>query len=172
MNSKDSIEAFNKLKDRAWIGDSDAQFSLGHHFRRGICVPKNLVESTTWFREAAEQGHAEAQIITAYCYMMGEGVAYDLAQAVHWWRKAAEQGHPQALGRMGVCFERGEGVKRDPIEAYAYYKLASMKIELHPLTFANLEDTMSSDEIAVGKMRTKELLKEINAKIAARRAGK
>ena len=73
---------------------------------------------------------------------------------------------------MGVCFERGEGVERDPIEAYAYYKLAGMKIELHPMTFANLEEIMSAAEIAVGKMRTKELLKEINAKIAAKRAGK
>ena len=172
MDSKDSNEAFNKLKDRAWLGDSDAQFSVGHHYRRGICVTKDLVQATTWFREAAEQGHAEAQIITAYCYMMGEGVTSDLAQAVLWWRKAAEQGHPQALGRMGVCFERGEGVKRDPIEAYAYYKLAGMKIELHPMTFALLEDTMSSDEISLGRMRTKELLKEINAKIAGKRAGK
>jgi hypothetical protein len=47
-----------------------------------------------------------------------------------------------------------------------------MKIELHPMTFANLEEIMSTDEIAVGKMRTKELLKEINAKIAAKRARK
>ena len=104
--------------------------------------------------------------------MMGEGVPSDLAQAVHWWRKAAEQGHPHALARMGVCFDRGEGVERDPIEAYAYYKLAGMQIELHPMSLPNLEETMSSDEIAVGRMRTKELLKEINAKIAGKRAGK
>jgi len=111
-------------------------------------------------------------MITATCYMMGEGVPSDLVQAVYWWRKAAEQGHPPALGRMGVCFERGEGVEKDPIEAYAYYKLAGMKIELHPMTLTNLEETMTNDEIVVGRMRTKELLKEINAKIAAKRTGK
>ena len=172
MHSKDPIESFNKLKDRAWLGDTDAQCAVGHHYRWGVCVPKNSVEATKWFLEAASRGHAEAQIITATCYMMGEGVPSDLAQAVHWWRKAAEQGHPQALARMGVCFDRGEGVERDPIEAYAYYKLAGMKIELHPMILANLEETMSNDEIVVGKMRTKEILKEINAKIAAKRAGK
>jgi TPR repeat protein len=130
------------------------------------------VEATKWFREAASQGHSEAQIIIATCYMMGEGVPSDLEQAVHWWRKAAEQGHPHALARMGFCFDRGEGVERDPIEAYAYYKLAGMQIELHPMSLPNLEETMSNEEIVVGKMRTKELLKEINTKIAAKKAGK
>jgi len=42
-------------------GDTEAQFYLGHLYRKGKGVTKNLQESLKWIQKAAEQGHIRAQ---------------------------------------------------------------------------------------------------------------
>lgn len=164
MNSEDSNAAFNELLKRATEGDPNAQYLAGHHYRRGVCVPRDQFRATSWFIEAANLDHTEAQFILATCYLMGEGVPRSESQAFFWWRKAAELGHPQALARLGVCYERGEGVKQDAVEAYAFYKLAEKKIHLHPLLLINLEDSLSEAEIKAGLKRVAELQKKFGSR--------
>jgi predicted secreted protein len=63
-------------------------------------------------------------------------------------------------------------VAKDVIEAYAYLSLAGTTYELARGRLAALEKQMSGDQIVAGKKRAKELQKEIDAKIAAKAAGK
>jgi hypothetical protein len=135
-------------------------------------VAKDQVQAVSWYRKAAEKGHAKAQDRLGSRYRYGLGVAEDQVQAVSWYRKAADQGDARAQDRLANHYRHGEGVAKDVIEAYAYLSLSGITYELARGRLAVLEKQMSGDQIAAGKKRTKELQKEIEAKIAAKAAGK
>jgi TPR repeat protein len=125
-----------------------------------------------WFRKAADQGYIGSQRMLGMCYANGWGVAKDQAEAVSWYRKAAEQGDTNAQISLGHKYNVGEGVTKDPVEAYAYWNLAGITDEGARRSLARLEKMISADQIATGKKRTNELQKEIEAKIAAKKASK
>ena len=168
----DEVQAFSWYCKAAEQGLADAQFNLGICYYKGEGVAKDFVQAVSWWRKAAEQGHTDAQFKLGNIYRTGEGVAKDFVQAVSWYRKAAEQGLALAQYNLGVCYANGEGVAKDEIEVYAYWNLAGITDESARKNLAILEKKMSRDEIASGQQRTKELQKEIEAKIAAKKAGK
>jgi TPR repeat protein len=86
--------------------------------------------------------------------------------------KSADQGNTSAYLFLGYAYERGQGVGIDKVEAYAYLTLAltgssSARGELDSMTRG-----MTPSAIQKGKLRAKELQKEIDDKIAAKKAGK
>jgi TPR repeat protein len=120
----------------------------------------------------AERGDRLAQLNLAYCYNLGLGVAKDEVEAVKWYRKAADQGYANAQRSLGLCYLNGEGVAKDEVEAYAYFNLAQPWSWGASGKLAILEKGMSPDARLRGQQRTKELQKEIEAKITAKKAGK
>src|SRR5687768_12753221 len=54
----DAVRQWRLLADR---GNADAQFALGHAYRLGRGVPRNLNLAEQWYERAARGGHAEAQ---------------------------------------------------------------------------------------------------------------
>jgi hypothetical protein len=99
-------------------------------------------------------------------------VAKDPVEAVKWYRRAADQGDADAQFNMGASYETGEGVAMDMTEAYAFFNLAGVTNELARKKRDILEKKLSSDAVLRGQQRAKELQKEIEAKIAAKQAGK
>ena len=97
-------------------------------------------------------------------------MAKDEVEAVKWWRKSADQGYAWAQYSLGGCYHNGAGVAKDEVEAYAYYNLAGITNEDARKSLAILEKEMSLDVRLRGQQRTKELHKEIDAKIAAKKA--
>jgi hypothetical protein len=90
-----------------------------------------------------------------------------LAEAVKWYRKAADQGSGEAHYHLGMCYAEGRGVAPDEVEAYAYLKLANVRLEL-----GKVENALSPEARQRGQVRFKKLQKEIEVKIAAKKAGK
>ncbi len=168
----EEVKAFEGFKALAERGDAHAQLSLGLCFDNGSGVTKDQVQAVSWYRKAAEKGYAKAQDRLGTRYRYGLGVAEDQVLAVSWYRKAADQGDARAQDRLANHYRHGEGVAKDEIEAYAYLSLAGVTYELARGRLAVLEKQMSGDQIAAGKKRTKELQQEIDAKIAAKAAGK
>ncbi len=125
-----------------------------------------------WFRKAADQGHELAQLMLGLCYSRGEGVVKDEVEAVKWYRKAADQGDAAAQYQLGVCYAKGEGVLKDEIESYAYFCLAGITIEEARPNQAFLERKLSPEARLRGQQRAREFQKEIEAKLAAMKAGK
>ena len=113
----------------------------------------------------AEKGDAEGQFSLGVCYTRGEGVAKNYVQAVAWHRKAADQGHARAQFALGGCYANGQGVSKDEIEAYAYWSLAGAKQPEARKELAVLEKQMTPDQIVAGKNRTKELKRELDARV-------
>ena len=118
----------------------------------------------------AERGDVLAQTELGSFYAIGKGVGKDLIEAVKWYRKAADQGYYLAQTMLGVCYTHGKGVAKDEVEAYALYSLAGIKAEAARKNFAILDMGMSPDARIRGQQRAKELKKEIEAKIAAKKA--
>ncbi len=131
------------------------------------------VESTKWYRMAAEQGHPSAQVILGSRYSLGSGVPKDEVEAVKWYRKASEQGYADAQSSLGFCYYYGSGVPKDEIEACAYWNLAVMTDKYVRLQFNDtlvaLEKKLSPEARHKSQQRTKELQKEIESKIAAKK---
>jgi len=59
-------------------------------------VPRDLAQSTEWYRRAAERGNIFAQFELANAYRFGNGVERDASQAMAWYRLSAEAGNPSA----------------------------------------------------------------------------
>jgi TPR repeat protein len=135
-------------------------------------VAKDEVQAVAWFRKAADQGDTSAQSNLGNSYYNGTGVPEDLVEAVKWYRKAADQGHAEAQFNLGVCYYKGAGTQMDLVEAYAYWSLAGRTDADARRTLANLEKKLSHEASLLGQQRAKELHKEIEAKMAAKKAGK
>jgi TPR repeat protein len=163
---------FEGYKAKAEHGDALAQCNLGNCYYEGIGVAKDYVQAVSWYRKAAEQGDARAQNNLGVCYDHGEGVAQDFVQAVSWFRKAVEQEYVMAQVNLGNCYNFGRGVPKDEIEAHAYWNLVVLTQKDARWKLVELEKKLSADQIAAGQKRSKELQKEIEAKIAAKKAGK
>lgn len=168
-------------KPKAERGDAKAQAIVGTIYRLGCGVASDYEQAVFWFRKAAEQGNADGQIGLGDSYYTGEGVAEDHAQAVWWYRKAAAQGDAKAHCHIGNCYLKGKGVAADKVEAYAYYGLAATISETTPSSgidrltneraranISIMEKEMTADQIAAGKKRGIELLKELKMKKAGK----
>ena len=106
------------IKQKAEIGNVDAQAEIGYSYQYGDGVEKNPTEALKWNLKAANQGNAMAQHNLAVMYDEGVDIQEDNAEAVKWYQKAAEQGHPRAQLNLGVMYWRGEGVPKNLEKAW------------------------------------------------------
>ncbi len=166
------VRTFERHKEMALKGDPAGQHALATHYVFGGGVLKDEVEAAKWYRKAAEQGYARSQDSLARCYLNGEGLAKDEAEALKWFRKAADQGYTLAQIQVGVFYAKGIIVTKDQIEAYAYFNLAGISDEIGREALTNLEKGMTQEARLKGQQRTKELLKEIEARKISKRVAK
>ena len=179
----DQTEAISLFRKAAEKGDANGQHELGSCYLIGIGMPKDQVQADIWLGKAAVQnvaaylkdaaeGDPVAQFNLGQSYRDGKGVARDPVEALKWYRKSALQGNAQALFMMGNSYLYGEGVEVDKVEAIAYWELASphdqsARQSLGFLRLVTLPLTKWSAE-----RRAKVLKEEIDANIAAKKAGK
>jgi TPR repeat protein len=168
----EEVKMFTETKAKAEKGDAENQGFVGGCYYYGAGVTKDYAEAAKWFRKAAEQGDALSQVFLGDCYESGKGVPKNLTESLKWHRKAADQGDTQAQSNLAVCYFKGLGVEKDYVEAYAYFNLASSTDEDARNKRGMLEKRMSQDDVLRGQKRAMELQKEIEAKIAAKKAGK
>lgn len=91
-----------RLLQAAAQGDVDAQYQLGHLYRRGLGVTKSTTEAQKWYLSAADQGHDEALLHLGDLHWLGLIDRADKAEAVKWYHQAAEKGNADAQHRLGV----------------------------------------------------------------------
>jgi hypothetical protein len=117
--------ALREWKPLAKQGNADAQFNLGHVYRRGHGVPKDYKTAVKWYRLAAEQGHAPAQTSLGVRYKKGQGVPRNTNTALKWYKLAAKQGYAPAQHNLGNAYVKGRGVEQNYINAYMWYSKAA-----------------------------------------------
>lgn len=167
-----AVEQFEKCKSHAYGGDAEAQRELGDLYHLGIGVQRDDSIALSWYLRSAEKGNIQAHWEVGMCYQYATGVAKDYLKALESYRKAAEQGFVHAQTSLAECYKKGVGVLKDEVEALAYYSLAARTNDNARKDRDSLEKEMSPAAREAGHKRAKELLKEIEAKMAAKKAGR
>ena len=121
-NFKQALAVWTPLAEQ---GSVEAQYNLGHMYRKGQGVPQNLSTAVNWYTLAAEKGEAVAQFNLGLMYQNGEGVPKDNNAALKWLTLAAEQGHTFAQYNLGVIYARGRSDFTDYERAYMWSNLSS-----------------------------------------------
>jgi TPR repeat protein len=149
------------LRAKAEQGDVKAQCYLGLCYTTGHGVMTNGAEAAKWYRKAADQNYPLAQAKLGIIYQMGLGVPTNYVEAVNLFRKAAEQNDAIGQFGLGACYRNGYGIVKDDIEAYKWFFLAARDGDEGHLQVPRILDTvMSSEQIAEGKRRAYDWLKQ------------
>jgi TPR repeat protein len=131
----------------------------------GLLCPCARGQRVEEIKPKAEKGDADAQYLYGISFASKKGVW--TVDSAKWFRKAAEQGHIKAQAMLGVLYEAGEGVAKDFVEAYAWWNLASPADKEAAEYRDELEKKMTTQQVADGQKRTKELRAMIEAKAKA-----
>ncbi|MCX7242142.1 MAG: AAA family ATPase [Burkholderiales bacterium] len=105
--------------------DSEAQFTLGQRYVRGMGVGKSDSLAAHWFALAADNGHVIAQRNLAYAHLYGRGLPKNEAEGVRRLRIAAEWGDAPSQRQLGFHYATGSGVPLDPKEGLHWFRLAA-----------------------------------------------
>lgn len=175
--SPEEIRIFENSRSKAELGDVLAQSTLGECYMNGDGVAQDFNKAFFWFQKAATGGDANAQSELGNCYAKGFGVEKNGKLSAAWRMKAALQGNPYAQYNFAISLMYGEGVAKDEVDAYAFLNLACVSERTSVSRRAksaliDLEKKLSRIEIAEGQKRTKDLQKEIEANLAAKRPRK
>jgi hypothetical protein len=158
-------DAISVLREKAELGNVEAQVELGNCYFKGDSVSQDYKEAAKWYRLAAEQECAEARVRLGGLYYFGFGVVEDYKEAVKWYRLAAEQGN--SLGQVGLagCYDSGKGVLQDFIEAYAWTLVAAQNSGQSITAVIDwLRSQMTNAQISMAQQRAKELQEMIERK--------
>lgn len=117
----DFAEALRLWRPPAEEGNAIAQFWIGHMYRTGRGVEKDMEEAIKWFRRAAAQQEPMAEYILGFLYYAGDGVPKDIDYAVEWLRLAAEHGDIEALNYVGKLHASGEWQPHDDAVVRDWY---------------------------------------------------
>lgn len=171
--AKDPVQAVAWYRKSAEQGDVDGRAAMAQICFEGPESVRNPTEGVFWYRKSAEQGDSGSQFMLGLAYENGAGVSKDLVQSAKWLEKSAKQGHATAQQMLGCNYLLSEGASRNFIEGYAYLLLATMQDDaMARRLLRSVTNRMSADEVAAGQQRCRELQKEIDANIAAKKSGK
>lgn len=130
--------AYEIWKPLAERDDLAAQRNIGHLYRFGRGVQKDLSAAAQWYRRAADRGFDRAQANLAALYLTGEGVEQNYREAAIWFERAARQGHVISQYNLGLLYETGAGVEASLPIAMGWYSMAARAG--HPMAQQRLEE--------------------------------
>lgn len=178
---KDEIQAASWFRKAADQGNAEAQCIYGMCLSFAIGVERNQKEAVSYYRKAATQDYALGQVMLGVCYLEGNGIAMDPVQAFALFMKTKDQAYGSGLMGLFRCYDKGLGIPKNEVEAYAYLTQPAIRLSLKAegvpeddfeKSVAKYEKKLTAEQITAGKIRAKEIEKEIEAKIASRKARK
>jgi Sel1 repeat len=122
---KKLAEEAKAYRDRAELGDKEAEYKLARMYYTGEGVPQDYAQAFVWGRKSAEQGYAKAEYGISLMYEEGKGVPQDRSEALAWCYKAAAQGYVKAQYALGYSYYSGKEVPQDYPVAIAWYRKAA-----------------------------------------------
>lgn len=125
-------QEFAKLKERALIGDTIAQFDIGQMYQYGLGVKKDTKKAIEFYELAAQQGSLPAEYNLGIIYLLGDGVTADMNLALKWLTDSAFKGNDYAQFVLARIYENGykdsngkELIKANKEQALSMYKIAA-----------------------------------------------
>jgi len=156
----EAVRQWRPLADR---GDADAQFNLGHAYRLGRGVPRNMNLAEQWYERAARAGHVEAQAM--YGLILFQNGRRQ--EALPFLREAAERDDARAQYVYGTALFNGDLVERDWPRAYALMSRAARELPYARSQLAEMEPHLSDDDRARGTELAQQLAGGAPTQVAA-----
>lgn len=124
--AKDPDASKAQLRAAAEGGNSEAQYTLGEYYAKGLYDTKtDMHTAVEWYGEAARSGHGSARYALGQACEKGIGMEKNPQTAIEWYKSAAEVGNASANCRLGELIAAGEGLPQDDVEAAAYFTRAA-----------------------------------------------
>ena len=122
--SQDSIEELSRACDSGGggLGDAVSCSLLGHAYRRGEGVRRDLHKANELFLKACNMGYARGCNDVGISYELSRGYRQDYNKANAFYWKACDLGYAVSCNNLGFSYERGLGVPQDDLKAYELYK--------------------------------------------------
>ena len=114
------------LVTKAWAGEAEAQYRLGHAYLWGEGVEPDKAKALHWLLAAAVQGHAEAENDAGTAYLRGIATPANPEEATRWYRRSAEKGNAVAAYNLAMRYLNGHGAPCAP-EAAAHWLAKSIE---------------------------------------------
>lgn len=140
--------AFALFKEKAELGDMEAQYNIGMMCETGWSVPVDNKKAVRWYREAAKQGHAESQLRLGMLYYLGVGTRQSGIKGQKWIREAAKQNHLLASNVYKEIFSDDVPEALSPKSAIKSVRAAYLKNEKQALAVLNqiVSDAKQQDD--------------------------
>ena len=110
-------EAFKAYEEAAKLNYNKALFKVGHFYRFGLGVDKDLIKAMNYFQKAVKSGNVDAMQNIGIMYYSGEGVEKSYEEAKIWFKKAAKLGDKFSCNRLGNMYFYGTGMEPDYVKA-------------------------------------------------------
>jgi TPR repeat protein len=142
-------------------GDAFACIELGDRYRLGAGCIRDHEESRRWYEKAATHADSESEMKLAGVF---DGLGYH-SRAAGLYERAALRGVTEAQVKMGFHNLRSGSI--DVAEAYAWFNVGAASGDTPAASMRDkLEEGYSPETITRGQKRSREILKEIEAKKA------
>ncbi len=119
----DKTKAFGFAVKAAALGDTDYQYNLALHYRRGEGTPMDVKKSAEILIPLAAQHHTQAMSALGSAYLEGLGVAEDQSKGIALLEEAAARGYCNASLKLGRLYA-GDVKRKDTAKALQYFEKA------------------------------------------------
>lgn len=124
-NNTAFVNYLNDLKEKADVGDVNAQKTLGLVCLRGDGVIMDEKKSFHYFLMAAKQGDSGSQMHIADCYEKGIGTEKNLKASFEHYTSALSTGNKEIQFRVANMYYKGQGTPVNIPEALKYFELSA-----------------------------------------------
>ena len=111
-------------------GNTEAEVAMAEMYMRGEVVPLSAKKAIPWYEKAYAKGDVDAINGLARLYRYGSGVKKKSGKkAFEYYQMASLKDHTRSQVGLGMAYRDARGVKKNLIYAYAWFSIASSKID-------------------------------------------
>ena len=111
---KNNHKAFRLVLEAAYLGFTEAEFTLGAMFLKSLGTDQNIEQAVYWYEKAAKKGHVQAHYRLGLHYYCGDyGIEKDWFKASEWFTKAAEQGDKNSMFMLYLINKGDDSLGQD-----------------------------------------------------------
>ena len=124
-NKKDSLTAFQYLRQAADLEQPKALCDIGFYYLNGYIVSKDISKAIDYYERSARLGCTEAYNHLGSIYYWNKYGVENRQRAASYWKQGAEAGNPECQYNYGCVLKKGQGVKKDKHQAIHWFSLAA-----------------------------------------------
>ena len=124
-DEKDSLMAFQYLRQAVDLEQPDALCDMGYYYLNGFIVSKDISKAIDYYERSAKLGCTVSYNYLGSIYFWNKYGVKNRQLAVSYWKQGAEAGNPECQYNYGCVLKKGRGVKKDKQQAIHWFTLSA-----------------------------------------------